>query len=38
MKKLVGYFLGSAKTDPVRFKWSFGAGLLKDEFAFFRGL
>ena len=28
-------FLGSAKTDPVRFKWGFGEGLLKDKFAFF---
>ena len=27
--------LGSAKTDPVRFKWGFGEGLLKDKFAFF---
>ena len=26
---------GSAKTDPVRFKWGFGEGLLKDRFAFF---
>ena len=26
---------GSAKTDPVRFKWRFGEGLLKDKFAFF---
>ena len=26
---------GSAKTDPVRFKWGFGEGLLKDKFAFF---
>ena len=25
----------SAKTDPVRFKWGFGEGLLKDKFAFF---
>ena len=23
-----------AKTDPVRFKWGFGEGLLKDKFAF----
>ena len=27
--------LGSAKTDPVQFKWGFGDGLLKDKFAFF---
>ena len=27
--------VGSAKTDPVRFKWGFGEGLLKDRFAFF---
>ena len=27
--------LESAKTDPVRFKWGFGEGLLKDKFAFF---
>ena len=27
-----------AKTDPVRFKWGFGERLLKDKFAFFRGL
>ena len=27
--------IGSAKTDPVRFKWGFGEGLLKDKFAFF---
>ena len=26
---------GSAKTDPVRFKWGFGEGLLKDKFTFF---
>ena len=26
--------VGSAKTDPVRFKWGSGEGLLKDEFAF----
>ena len=26
---------GSAKTDPVRFKWAFGEGLLKDKFIFF---
>ena len=26
---------GSAKTDPVRFKWGFGEGRLKDKFAFF---
>ena len=25
----------SAKTDPVRFKWGFGEGLLKDNFPFF---
>ena len=25
---------GSAKTDPVRFKWGFREGLLKDKFAF----
>ena len=30
-----GIFVGSAKTDPVRFKWGFGEGLLKDKFAFF---
>ena len=29
------HFFGSAKTDPVRFKWGFGKGLLKDKFAFF---
>ena len=28
-------FIGSAKTDPVRFKWGFGEGLLKDKFAIF---
>ena len=27
-------FIGSAKTDPVRLKWGFGEGLLKDKFAF----
>ena len=27
---------GSAKDDPVRFKWGFGEGLLKDKFAFFK--
>ena len=27
--------IGSAKTDPVRFKWGFGEGLLKDKFVFF---
>ena len=26
----------SAKTDPVRFKWGFGEGLLKDKFGFFK--
>ena len=26
---------GSAKADPVRFKWGFGEGLLKDKFALF---
>ena len=26
--------LGSAKTDPVQFKWGFGEVLLKDKFAF----
>ena len=26
------------KTDLVRFKWGFGEGLLKDEFAFFEAL
>ena len=26
--------IGSAKTDPVRFKCGFGEGLLKDKFAF----
>ena len=25
---------GSAKTDPVQFKWGFGEVLLKDKFAF----
>ena len=25
----------SAKTDPIRFEWGFGEGLLKDEYAFF---
>ena len=29
------YFLGSAKTDLVRFKWGFGEGPLKDKFAIF---
>ena len=29
------FWIGSAKTDPVRFKWGFGEGLLKDKFAFF---
>ena len=29
------FFIGSAKTDPVRFKWGFAEGLLNDEFAFF---
>ena len=29
------YFLGVQKTDPVRFEWGFGEGLLKDKFAFF---
>ena len=28
-------FIGSAKTDPVRFKRGFGEGRLKDKFAFF---
>ena len=28
-------FVGNAKTDPVRFKWGFGEGLLKDKFASF---
>ena len=28
------HFFGSAKTDPVRFKWGFGEVLLKDRFAF----
>ena len=28
-------FVGSAKADPVRLKWGFGEGLLKDKFAFF---
>ena len=27
--------LGSAKTDPVRFKWGFAEGLLKVQIAFF---
>ena len=27
--------IGSAKTDPVRFKWGFGEGLVKDKFVFF---
>ena len=27
--------IGSAKTDPVRFKLGFGEGLLKDKFALF---
>ena len=27
--------LGVRKTDPVRFKWGFGEGLLKNKFAFF---
>ena len=26
--------VGSAKTDPVQFKWGFGGGPLKDKFAF----
>ena len=29
------YLVGSAKTDSVRFKWGFGEGRLKDEFALF---
>ena len=29
------YIFGSAKTDPVRFKWGFGEGRLKDKFPFF---
>ena len=28
-------YIGSAKTDPVRFKWGFGEGVLNDKFAFF---
>ena len=28
-------FFGSPKTDPVRFKWGFGEGLLKGKFALF---
>ena len=28
-------FVGSAKTDPVQFKWGLGEELLKDKFAFF---
>ena len=28
--------IGSAKTDPVRFKCNFGEGRLKDKFAFSR--
>ena len=32
----VRYVFGSAKPDPVRFKWGFGEGLLKDTFAFSR--
>ena len=27
---------GRAKTDPVRFEWGFGKGLLNDKFALFR--
>ena len=27
--------IGSAKTDPVQFKWGFGEGLLKDIFVCF---
>ena len=30
-----GSILGSAKTDPIRFKWGFGEGFLNDKFAFF---
>ena len=30
-----GIQIGSAKTDPVRFKWGFGEGLLKDKFTSF---
>ena len=26
--------IGNAKTDPVRLKWGFGEGLLKDQFGF----
>ena len=33
-----GAFFGSAKTDPVRFKWGFGEGLLQDKFAFCEAL
>ena len=29
------HIFGSAKTDPVRFKWVFGEGRLKNKFAFF---
>ena len=28
-------YIESAKTDPVRLKWGFGEGRLKDNFAFF---
>ena len=28
--------VGSAKTDPVQFKWGFGEGFSKDKFAFLR--
>ena len=31
----VPHSFGSAKTDPVRFKWGFGEGLLKAKFASF---
>ena len=33
---LVVALLGSAKTEPVQFKWGFEEGLLKDKFVFFR--
>ena len=29
-------YFGSAKTDPVRFKWGFGEGLLKGNLPFSR--
>ena len=33
--QLLAVWIGSAKTDLVRFKWGFGEGPLEDKFAFF---